>query len=63
MVQDFSGSFRQKEEKYMYRTDEAIYQRATEEHIKRPPAWHEEEVDSVRVCERKLITRWIICHV
>jgi len=33
----------------MERTDEVIYQRAAEEHIRRPPLWHDEEVDSVRV--------------
>ena len=33
----------------MERTDEAIYERAAEEHIRRPPLWHNEEVDSVRV--------------
>ena len=32
----------------MERTDEVIYQRAAEEHIRRPRLWHE-EVDSVRV--------------
>ena len=38
-----------REEKYMERTDEVIYQRAADEHIRRPPLWHDEEVDSVRV--------------
>lgn len=33
----------------MERTDEVIYQRAAEEHIRRPPLWHDDEVDSVRV--------------
>ena len=33
----------------MERTDEVIYQRAAEEHIRRPPLWHDEEMDSVRV--------------
>ena len=33
----------------MERTEEVIYERAAEEHIRRPPLWHEEEVDSVRV--------------
>ncbi|XP_032226429.2 uncharacterized protein LOC116609777 isoform X2 [Nematostella vectensis] len=47
-IKDFSGTDRKKEEKYMERTDEAIYQRASEEHIKRPPIWHDEEVDSLR---------------
>ena len=46
---DFTGNDRQKEEKYMERTDEVIYQRAAEEHIRRPPLWHDDEVDSVRV--------------
>lgn len=49
LSQDFTGSFRKKEEKYMYRTDEAIYQRAQEAQIKRPPDWEAEEIDSVRV--------------
>lgn len=48
-LQDFTGNDRQKEEKYMERTDEVIYQRAAEEHIRRPPLWHDDEVDSVRV--------------
>lgn len=48
-VKDFTGNDRQKEEKYMERTDEVIYQRAAEEHIRRPPLWHDDEVDSVRV--------------
>lgn len=47
-VKDFTGNDRQKEAKYMERTDEAIYQRAAEEHIRRPPLWHDDEVDSVR---------------
>ncbi|KAK2572827.1 Adenomatous polyposis coli protein, partial [Acropora cervicornis] len=47
-VKDFTGNDRKKEEKYMERTDEVIYQRAAEEHIRRPPLWHDEEVDSVR---------------
>lgn len=47
-VKDFTGNDRQKEEKYMERTDEVIYQRAAEEHIRRPPLWHDDEVDSVR---------------
>lgn len=49
IFQDFTGNDRKKEEKYMERTDEVIYQRAAEEHIRRPPLWHDEEVDSVRV--------------
>lgn len=47
-VKDYTGNDRQKEEKYMERTDEVIYQRAAEEHIRRPPLWHDDEVDSVR---------------
>lgn len=47
-VKDFTGNDRKKEEKYMERTDEVIYQRAAEEHIRRPPLWHDDEVDSVR---------------
>lgn len=47
-VKDFTGNDRKKEEKYMERTDEVIYQRAAEEHIRRPPLWHDEEMDSVR---------------
>ena len=49
VFQDFTGNDRKKEEKYMERTDEVIYQRAAEEHIRRPPLWHDEEMDSVRV--------------
>ena len=55
VFQDFTGNDRKKEEKYMERTDEVIYQRAAEEHIRRPPLWHDEEMDSVRVrltCKR-----------
>ena len=37
----------------MYRTDEAIYQRAQEEQLKRPPDWEAEDIDSVRVSYEK----------
>lgn len=51
LLQDYTGNDRKKEEQYMVRTDEAIYQRASEEHIKRPPLWHDDEVDSLRVSQ------------
>ena len=60
--QDFTGNDRQKEEKYMERTDEVIYQRAAEEHIRRPPLWHDDEVDSVRVSSQNFTFSLQICH-
>jgi hypothetical protein len=46
-VQDFTGPYREKEAKYMERTDEAIFNRASEEHIRQPIPY--DDVDSVKV--------------
>lgn len=47
LFQDFSGPYREQEAKYMERTDEAIINRASEEHIRQPIPY--DDVDSVKV--------------
>ena len=45
--QDFTEPYREKEAKYMARTNEAIFNRASEEHIRQPIPY--DDVDSVKV--------------
>ena len=45
--QDFTGPYREQEAKYMERTDEAIFNRASEEHIRQPIPY--DDNDSVKV--------------
>jgi hypothetical protein len=45
--QDYTGPYREQEAKYMERTDEAIFNRAAEEHIRQPAPY--DDVDSVKV--------------
>jgi hypothetical protein len=45
--QDYTEPYREQEAKYMERTDEAIFNRAAEEHIRQPAPY--DDVDSVKV--------------
>ena len=47
--QDFTDMDRRKEMTYAYTSEEGIYKRVSDEIIKRPPIWHDDEVDSVKV--------------
>ena len=40
---------RRKEMTYAETSEEGIYKRVSDEIIKRPPIWHDDEVDSVKV--------------
>ena len=50
LPQDFTDMDRRKEMTYAYTSEEGIYKRVSDEIIKRPPIWHDDEVDSVKVC-------------
>eukprot|EP00794_Sanderia_malayensis_P019417 gene19417-21341_t len=53
-VRDFTDMDRRKEMTYAETSEEGIFKRVSDEIIKRPPLWHDEEVDSVKdYSERK----------